>query len=369
MVGEEFEAIGQVAEGALVGRAVEPDRGDPAAGDTPEMAKTRPNARLTSSVCANCQTPIDANFCPNCGQKAGLHRTLRAFWHDLAHGALHFDGKTWRTLPKLAFKPGELTRRYIEGERARFVSPMALFLFSIFLMFAVFQALGISAPTQITPMGGVDSGLAAAQEQIVDTQKDLQDRLGSGELTDTQIAATQKELDEARQSVADMERARTIVGDAANNGEMTMNVTGIDFIDEGIVKKWRENPSLMIYKLQANSYKFSWLLIPLSVPFVWLLFFWKRRFKAYDHAIFVTYSLAFMSLLFVLLSGLAFGGVATPIIAMSAVFIPAIHLYKHLRGTYGLGRIGTIVRLMILTLFITIIITLFLQLLLVLGAF
>ena len=49
----------------------------------------------------------------------------------------HFEGKIWRTLPMLAFQPGELTRRYIAGERARFVSPLALFLFSVFLMFAV----------------------------------------------------------------------------------------------------------------------------------------------------------------------------------------------------------------------------------------
>ncbi len=41
----------------------------------------------------------------------------------------------------LAFRPGDLTRRYIAGERARFVSPMAAFLFSIFLMFAVLRSL------------------------------------------------------------------------------------------------------------------------------------------------------------------------------------------------------------------------------------
>jgi hypothetical protein len=42
----------------------------------------------------------------------------------------------------LLWRPGELTRRYIEGQRARFVSPMAMFLFSVFLMFAVFSSLG-----------------------------------------------------------------------------------------------------------------------------------------------------------------------------------------------------------------------------------
>jgi hypothetical protein len=49
----------------------------------------------------------------------------------------HFEGKIFRTLPMLVFRPGALTRRYIAGERARFVSPLALFLFTVFAMFAV----------------------------------------------------------------------------------------------------------------------------------------------------------------------------------------------------------------------------------------
>ena len=48
---------------------------------------------------------------------------------------------------------------------------------------------------------------------------------------------------------------------------MNVNLTGIEDLDAGILKKWQENPGLMLYKLQANGYKFSWLLIPLSIPF------------------------------------------------------------------------------------------------------
>ena len=57
------------------------------------------------------------------------------------------------------------------------------------------------------------------------------------------------------------------------------------------------NPDLLFYKLKTNAYKFSWALIPISVPFVWLLFAWSRRFKLYDHTVFVTYSLCFMMIL------------------------------------------------------------------------
>jgi hypothetical protein len=81
-------------------------------------------------------------FCHECGQHAHIHRTLAAFGHDLLHGVLHLEGKAWHTLPLLMFRPGELTRRYIAGERMRFVSPLAMFLFSVFLMFAVMSFLG-----------------------------------------------------------------------------------------------------------------------------------------------------------------------------------------------------------------------------------
>src|SRR3546814_17628486 len=41
----------------------------------------------------------------------------------------------------LLFRPGALTRRYVAGERARFVSPLALFLFLVFVMFAMIHVL------------------------------------------------------------------------------------------------------------------------------------------------------------------------------------------------------------------------------------
>ena len=57
------------------------------------------------------------------------------------------------------------------------------------------------------------------------------------------------------------------------------------------------NPALILYKLQANAYKFAWALIPLSLPFMWLLYPFSRRFHTYDHFVFVTYSISFMLLL------------------------------------------------------------------------
>ncbi len=150
-------------------------------------------------------------------------------------------------------------------------------------------------------------------------------------------------------------------------GRITTRYTGIPFFDHAI-EKWKANPSLMAYKLQSNSYKFSWLLIPLSVPFVWLLFFWRRKFGAYDHAVFVTYSLGFMTLFYVALVLLGAMGVGTGALMLVGTLVPLAHIYKQLKGAYGLSRFSAIWRTLALSFFIFWILFLYIDLLLVLGA-
>ncbi|MFI5034510.1 MAG: hypothetical protein ACHQPH_27815, partial [Reyranellales bacterium] len=153
----------------------------------------------------------------------------------------------------------------------------------------------------------------------------------------------------------------------AKAAKLTAQYTGIAFIDRAI-DKWRENPSLMAYKLQSNSYKFSWLLIPLSVPFVWLLFAWRRKFGPYDHAVFVTYSLGFMTLFYVALVLLGAIGVSTGWLLLLGTVVPLIHIYKQLKGAYSLGRFSASWRTTALSFLIFWILFLYIDLLLVLGA-
>jgi hypothetical protein len=384
------EGLGGAIEGALTGRAVEPRHGEGAGQDE----------GLTVHQCANCGATVSSTYCPECGQKRHVHRTLTAIGHDLVHGVLHLDGKFWLTLPLLVFKPGQLTRRYIDGERAKFVSPMAMFLFTVFAMFAVFQILGIGVPSNLEPVsaaGGVERSYREAVERneadLAEVEADLaQLEPGGDEDARLELERRKADLEEEQDQLAQIAALPFLKGDAPpvadtqpdaeaarddgivtlsefDDGRITFDGTGIDWIDKGLVKKWSDNPGLMLYKLQANAYKFSWLLIPLSIPFVWLLFLWRRGFKAYDHAVFVTYSLAFTSLLFIVLSLLFSFENLAPIAGLLLVFVPPIHLYKHLRGTYRLSRFSALWRLLALSAFIWIVIGLFLQALVVLGAF
>lgn len=356
------DALGTVAEGGLFARVL----GGKGSAITDKDGKPLDHGHFAEGTCLNCGAELQGNHCHECGQKAHLHRTLGAFLHDLLHGALHLDGKTWRTLPKLIFKPGELTRRYIEGERAKFVSPMALFLFSVFLMFAVFQALGISTPSELPDNEAIDQAVIQAEERAVSNLEALEERAASLPEGSQEKEQAEKDLADTRKTLRDLEEADIVQMGA--DGSLTFKGTGIEWIDK-VVDKWRNNPDLMLYKLQANGYKFSWLLIPLSIPFVWLMFAWKRRFKAYDHAIFVTYSLAFMSLLFITLSLISAGGIGGGWVFTALAIIPPIHIYKQLRGTYQLSRFSALWRLALLLICVVVILLLFLQILLLLGAF
>jgi hypothetical protein len=109
------------------------------------------------------------------------------------------------------------------------------------------------------------------------------------------------------------------------------------------------------------------MIIPLSVPFVWLLFPFSRRFRLYDHTVFVTYSLCFMTLL--VIAGVVFQSVGLASLAALLWLIPPFHMYRQLRGAYALGRWGALWRTMLLTMFALLVISLFIALVAGMGTF
>jgi Protein of unknown function (DUF3667) len=334
-VAGEGEIIGDMAQAALTARAVEPAPGEGDEGHT------------DGDACLNCGTVLAGSHCHACGQAAHIHRTLGAFFHDLLHGVLHFEGKVWRTLPLLAWNPGRLTREYIDGRRASYVSPIALFLFVAFLTYAVFNLTGSNAIN-------IDkAAVAASAEQA---ERDALAEIARLEQEAAQAAKRGERVPGLDGKLQGLRGALEGIR-AGKRGELPGKIAIADSPAdsawaERINAVWRhvtENPELALYKLQANAYKYSWLLIPLSVPFLWLLFPLSRRFHLYDHTIFVTYSLCFMLVLLSLgAASPGFGWLTAPL----ALYAP-FHLYRQLRGTYGLSRRAALLRLPLLLLFAT----------------
>jgi hypothetical protein len=346
-----IEAIGEAVSGGLAARALEPDAGEGKASD--------------NAACLNCGTALLGPHCHRCGQPAHVHRSLKAFWHDLAHGVLHFEGKIWRTLPLLAWRPGDLTRRYIEGQRARFVSPIALFLFSVFLMFAVIHAVG-GPNFDGSKEGGAGQAQKRAQleQALKRTEAERAKAAAEGLPTGAQDLAIKGMRDEL---------GRVEPAGAAEKGPAAANVHSkleLGWFDTAY-QKAKGNPELLIYKLQTNAYKFSWALIPISVPFLWLLFLHRRRYwryGAYDHIVFITYSLSFMTLMVVVFTLLGAVLGSNDLAVIGITLVPPVHIFRQLRGAYTLSRLSALWRTFLLCLFGFLCLGLFLLMLVGIGA-
>ncbi len=342
-----IEAAGDIVTGGLIAQAVEP-----AAGDV---------STETRGDCLNCGMKVIGSHCHNCGQSARVHRTLMAFWHDFTHSILHFEGKIWRTLPLLFFKPGQLTLRYVHGERARFVSPLALFLFAIFLMFGTFNWVGMPFPSGQTNHDRIAEGQTQLKAELAKA-KDRVAKLEKSGAPRSQIDAVRKDVEglEIGLKVANGIDANDL---SLDDADLHIGIPSIDKAFKHAIK----NPALLGYKIQSNAYKFSWALIPISIPFVWLLLAFRREFKPYDHAIFVTYSLSFMSLLLVVLSLFAkigpLEGFRGPLIALA----PPVHMFFQLRGAYRLGIFSAAWRTVALLLMAFVVLGVFGVLLVMLG--
>jgi hypothetical protein len=362
-MGGDLEAGGALTTAALVASQVEGQAGKPPPADAPAAA------------CLNCGAALSGAYCPACGQRAHLHRSLLHLAEEVLHGVLHFDAKAWRTLPLLAFRPGVLTRRYIDGQRTRYVSPLALFLFTVFLMYFVFSLTGAGPVTPQSLNAELQAeGRAELLEAVEEARADVERREARLERARERaqgkapaasepdgVAQAEQALAGARQELVvaeaglaafnasvdqkDMVAAAAAAAASASGGvnvrwpetAQVMNAkvnTGHPALDN-VIRRALANPDLALYKLKNTAYKFSFMLVPISLPFLWLLFFWRRGITAYDHAVFSLYSLSFMSVFFVALVLLNLTP-ADGLVPLLLVTVPPLHMYLQVRDTYGL---------------------------------
>jgi hypothetical protein len=96
-----------------------------------------------ASDCPNCGAAVSGNFCHQCGQETVLHPpSITEFFHEFIGHYVALEGKLWKTLGLLIFRPGRLTLEYMAGRRTRYVQPLRVYLTFSLIFFALFKFMG-----------------------------------------------------------------------------------------------------------------------------------------------------------------------------------------------------------------------------------
>ena len=130
----------------------------------------------TPSICASCGRSLTGeNYCSHCGEEVfdASKLTLKYFLtNTVLQEFLNVDGKIWRTLKLLLFRPAFLALEYAAGRRRPYVGPVRLLIVAIIVYVLATQSgigftLGIgplrlsTAPAPMSPGRSIEATLEA----------------------------------------------------------------------------------------------------------------------------------------------------------------------------------------------------------------
>jgi hypothetical protein len=155
-----------------------------------------------TAVCASCNQPRTGRFCSQCGEEALDPHALTVqhfITETLVHETLHLDGKIWRTLGNLLFRPGFLTSEYGMGRRRPYINPLRLLITAI-IAYALLTMGGLHFSMQVGPLNLSIAPTAVRQtKSIEETVGDI-DRFGIlGRVLAERSKSTGLELEGARE--------------------------------------------------------------------------------------------------------------------------------------------------------------------------
>jgi len=273
--------------------------------------------KLAGSVeCLNCGTDLKGPFCYYCGQPdRNFMRFFPALLRDMLEDLLDLDSRFMRTIKPLLFKPGRLTRDYMQGRRFRYAPPMRLYIFSSILFFLLAALLSTDAIT-INKENNEDHILLSTDS--TENQKIVEDALDTlpadvrEQIDVEEVLAETAELDEQERGI-ELEDIK--FNDKPWNRETNpvdikwlpdwLNDRINDEVEESPQKanQINENPNLIIDKIFDILPATMFVLLPVVALIFKFWYLFAKRFYV-EHLIFALHNHAFIfiSLILILLA-------------------------------------------------------------------
>ncbi len=98
------------------------------------------------AVCPNCDHELRGQYCSNCGQsQKGVDRFFLTLVNEAFEGLFSLESKAWRTTIYLLFRPGLLSKEYFNNRRARYITPIRLYLITSIAFFLLLSGIAFFA--------------------------------------------------------------------------------------------------------------------------------------------------------------------------------------------------------------------------------
>ncbi|MCB1044793.1 MAG: DUF3667 domain-containing protein [Acidobacteria bacterium] len=306
-----------------------------------EPAQSSEDLPVQGDTCLNCEHPVEAAFCPQCGQSTrDLRISFKSLAHDFMGDVFTFDSKLFRTLKPLFIKPGALTESFMLGHRVRFVPPLRLFIFSSLIFFVTIH---YSMPINRDIVIKTD---AETTEQGVDDPNKPTDQATDNQDPDTEQpnpASPAKNKKHKFNVDTGLEGNDTFLGRKINE-LVKRQEARFEHLDED------EAARLFVNQLFRVLSKALLLIMPLFALFLKLLYIRRDPFYL-DHLIFAFHYHAFLFVFItcVIIFNLIFDGTWVVVsTVLSCIFVPQVYMYLSLKRVYQQGWIRTLVKYFLL---------------------
>jgi hypothetical protein len=365
---------------------------------------TRSLIKYRGEECLNCGTPLDEEdkYCHQCGQRnTNKKLALTDFINEFFANIFSYDSRVWRTVTQLLFKPGFVSKQFINGKRLHYANPFRFFLsvsivFFLMLQIEDFVNMFTDDPNyniirelaKENPDIDVDNGIFKIQLDSKD-----KDSLADDQITDTNI------IDQENDSIADQlkksqdkpdendsllskpkiaKHSYTPVSQKELDSlgfikglilqidyyQSFYTVEKIDIPEEALVKmkhdisrynialyskvitldKIGNDPSLLSDIVLPKLPVFLFLFTPFLTLFLWLLYA-RSNFTFMEHLVFAfnTFTFIFLSLIVLYLLGwISFGYI--DLIDIYFLTYGPFYFYKSMRNFYNQKRFKTIIK-------------------------
>ncbi|MBD0255478.1 MAG: DUF3667 domain-containing protein [Cytophagales bacterium] len=130
---------------------------------TPVATAERQETLHAPAACANCGTPVELHYCPNCGQKHAEGRLhMGHLLSEFAHNYLGTDSGFFFTLREMIVRPGHAVNEFLAGKRKPYLKPVQFYLLMLTLFFVVSELLNVN-PLEMGTQMNQDLGIQTSK--------------------------------------------------------------------------------------------------------------------------------------------------------------------------------------------------------------